>query len=47
MVDAYSPTEEELCFPENPHIEAVEKGDQLARVGSKYFGLSSDTQQEG
>ena len=47
LVEGYSSAGEPLLFPGNPHIESVRRDQQLARLGSEFFGISSTTRQEG
>ena len=47
LVEGYSPAGEALVFPGNPHIESVGRDQQLAKLGSEFFDVSSDTRQEG
>ena len=47
LVEGYSPAGDPLLFPGNPHIETVGRDQQLARLGSEFFEVSSTTLQEG
>ena len=47
LVEGYTPDGEPLVFPGNPHIESVGRDQQLAKLGSEFFDVSSDTRQEG
>ena len=47
LVEGFSPAGEPLLFPGNPHIEAVGRNQQLAKLGSEFFEVSSSARQEG
>ncbi len=47
LVEGFTPAGEPLGFPGNPHIESVGRDQQLAKLGSEFFEVSSDTRQEG